>query len=105
MIDKTILKEYEWFIHNGKQYYDFSESDIDKLVDLYFNNITIKRKGFNGYFRWLGIKAYGTTHRGSFEYEEEYLNYVQNAINKCRKKYKINKIYNDITLLDNIFKT
>lgn len=95
------LQEYESFKHKGKQYYSFSDKDIDKLVDMYFNDLSTKRKGFVGFFKWLGIDAYGTTHRGPFEYEEEYLDYVQSSINKCRKKYKINRIYDNKNLLNN----
>lgn len=105
MIDNRILKEYEWFKHNDKQYYNFDEEDIDKLVDMYFNDTSTIRKGIQGYFKWLGIEMYGNTHRGNFEYEGEYLDYVQNTINKCRKKYKINRVYKNASIFqEGIFK-
>ena len=99
-----ILKEFEWFEHNGKQYYDFDEKDIDKLVDAYFNDLSTKRKGIVGYFKWLGVEAMGNTHRGSFEYEGQYLDYVQKSINNHRKKYRINKKYDGSNLFEELLK-
>lgn len=95
-----ILKDYETFNHKDIQYYDFDEYDIDKLVDIYFNDLSTKRKGFVGYFKWLGIKPYGTTYRGSFEYEEQYINYVLKSINKRRKAQRIIKRYYFKNLLE-----
>jgi len=73
--------------------YDIDEETIDELVKEYFEKSYDKRKGFNGFFKYIGIEPYGSTVRGSFEYEPQFLMYVYETIVKQQKVSRhINKL-------------
>lgn len=65
--------------------YDIDEETIEELVKEYFEKSEDKRKGFNGFFKYIGIEPYDSTTRGYFEYEAEFILYVYKVIEKHQK--------------------